>query len=50
MVAPEVSVLAKVEASPETLLMLAFSFSENLPPDWTDSAARESEARGRVGS
>lgn len=42
--APEVSVLLKVEELPETERGSEFLFLLNSPPEFTDSAARESEA------
>lgn len=49
-VAPEVSVLLSVDEAPLTPRGVALSFSAKAPPDCTDSAARESEAMGPVGS
>lgn len=45
-VAPEVSVLLKVEELPETESGLEFVFLLNSPPALADSAARESAAMG----
>ncbi len=45
-VAPEVSVLLKVEELPETESGLEFVFLLNSPPALADSAARESAAIG----
>lgn len=42
MVAPDVSVLLKVELEPETLKGSLLGFWENAPPCRTDSPARES--------
>ena len=50
MVAAEVSVVARVELAPLTERGVALRFSANLPPAWTDSAARESEAMGPADS
>ena len=46
MVAPEVSVLLKVEELPDTERGSELRFSLNAPPELADSAARESEAMG----
>ena len=50
MVAPDMSVLLKVEELPETERGSELRFAPKAPPDCTDSAASESEATAPVPS